>query len=204
MTNTRLKTRQMVLTALFIAIILVQSIIPWLGYLPLGAFAVGAAVQIISVTVAIGALILGPARGALLGFVLGAYALWNAWTHAPVIGGLIFRNPITALVPRILVGLIIGYLYWRFVRNRSLGQQTIWLVGLGALSAFINTFFVLGFTWIGFTVMHTTFTGIPQTGLLGWLIVGVAGFNGIFEIIVSAILVPLIGVPVLTVLRRAE
>ena len=40
MTNTRLKTRQMVLTALFIAIILVQSIIPWLGYLPLGAFAV--------------------------------------------------------------------------------------------------------------------------------------------------------------------
>ena len=58
MTNTRLKTRQMVLTALFIAIILVQSIIPWLGYLPLGAFAVGAAVQIISVTVAIGALII--------------------------------------------------------------------------------------------------------------------------------------------------
>ena len=52
--------------------------------------------------------------------------------------------------------------------------------------------------------MHTTFTGIPQTGLLGWLIVGVAGFNGIFEISVSAILVPLIGVPVLTVLRRAE
>lgn len=110
MTNTRLKTRQMVLTALFIAIILVQSIIPWLGYLPLGAFAVGAAVQIISVTVAIGALILGPARGALLGFVWGAYALWDAWTHAPVIGGLIFRNPITALVPRILVGLVIGYL----------------------------------------------------------------------------------------------
>ena len=37
--------------------------------------------------------------------------------------------------------------------------------------------------------MHTTFTGIPNNHLLGWLILSVAGVNGIVEIIVSAILV---------------
>ena len=32
-------SRHLVLTALFIAIILLQSVVPWLGTLPLGAFA---------------------------------------------------------------------------------------------------------------------------------------------------------------------
>lgn len=195
-------SRHLVLTALFIAIILLQSVVPWLGTLPLGAFAIGAAVTIITFTVAIGAMVLGPRAGALLGFVWGAYSLWHAWTSAPSIGALIFRNPITAIVPRMLVGLIIGYLYWRFVKNRPMGQQTIWLAGLGALSAFVNTFFVLSITWIGFTVMHTTAFGIPHSGLANYLIVSIAGFNGVFEIIVGAILVPLIGIPVLTFFNR--
>ena len=195
-------SRHLVLTALFIAIILLQSVVPWLGTLPLGAFAIGAAVTIITFTVAIGAMVLGPRAGALLGFVWGAYSLWHAWTSAPSIGALIFRNPITAIVPRMLVGLIIGYLYWRFVKNRPMGQQTIWLSGLGALSAFVNTFFVLSITWIGFTVMHTTAFGIPDSGLANYLIVSIAGFNGVFEIIVGAILVPLIGIPVLTFFNR--
>lgn len=195
-------SRHLVLTALFIAIILLQSVVPWLGTLPLGAFAIGAAVTIITFTVAIGAMVLGPRAGALLGSVWGAYSLWHAWTSAPSIGALIFRNPITAIVPRMLVGLIIGYLYWRFVKNRPMGQQTIWLAGLGALSAFVNTFFVLSITWIGFTVMHTTAFGIPDSGLANYLIVSIAGFNGVFEIIVGAILVPLIGIPVLTFFNR--
>ncbi|MDY2522400.1 ECF transporter S component [Weissella confusa] len=195
-------SRHLVLTALFIAIILLQSVVPWLGTLPLGAFAIGAAVTIITFTVAIGAMVLGPRAGALLGFVWGAYSLWHAWTSAPSIGALIFRNPITAIVPRMLVGLIIGYLYWRFVKNRPMGQQTIWLAGLGALSAFVNTFFVLSITWIGFTVMHTTAFEIPDSGLANYLIVSIAGFNGVFEIIVGAILVPLIGIPVLTFFNR--
>ena len=114
------KSRHLVLTALFIAIVLLQSIVPWLGTLPLGAFAIGAAVTIITYTVAIGAMILGPKTGALLGFVWGAYSLWHAWSSVPSIGALIFRNPITALIPRIMVGFLIGYLYQKFVQHREL------------------------------------------------------------------------------------
>ncbi|MGY4841686.1 ECF transporter S component [Weissella cibaria] len=201
--NTRqTSSRHLVLTALFIAIILLQSIVPWLGTLPLGAFAIGAAVTIITFTVAIGAMVLGPKTGALLGFIWGAYSLWHAWTSVPSIGALIFRNPITAIAPRMLVGVIIGYLYWRFVKERPIAPQSAWLVGLGALSAFINTALVLSLTWIGFKVMNTSFTGIPDSGLANWLIISIAGFNGIFEMIVGAILVPLIGIPVLTAFNR--
>ncbi|WP_288572287.1 ECF transporter S component [uncultured Weissella sp.] len=192
------KSRHLVLTALFIAIVLLQSIVPWLGTLPLGAFAIGAAVTIITYTVAIGAMILGPKTGALLGFVWGAYSLWHAWSSVPSIGALIFRNPITALIPRIMVGFLIGYLYQKFVQHRELKKQGPWLVVLGGFSALINTTLVLLITWVSFKVMDTSFTGIPSTNLAQWLIVSIAGFNGIFEIIAGAILVPLIGLPILT------
>lgn len=196
------KSRQLVLTALFIGIVLLQSIVPWLGTLPLGAFAIGAAVTIITYTVAIGSMVLGPKGGALLGFVWGAYSLWHAWSSVPSIGALIFRNPVTALVPRIMVGFLIGYLYHRFVQQRDFKQQGIWLSILGGLSALINTTLVLAITWISFTIMDTSFTGIPHTNLAQWLLVSIAGFNGIFEIIVGAILVPLIGMPVLTYMKK--
>ncbi|ATF41479.1 ECF transporter S component [Weissella paramesenteroides] len=196
------KSRHLVLTALFIAIVLLQSIVPWLGTLPLGAFAIGAAVTIITYTVAIGAMILGPKTGALLGFVWGAYSLWHAWSSVPSIGALIFRNPITALIPRIMVGFLIGYLYQKFVQHRELKKQGPWLVVLGGFSALINTTLVLLITWVSFKVMDTSFTGIPSTNLAQWLIVSIAGFNGIFEIIAGAILVPLIGLPILTYFKN--
>lgn len=196
------KSRHLVLTALFIAIVLLQSIMPWLGTLPLGAFAIGAAVTIITYTVAIGAMILGPKTGALLGFVWGAYSLWHAWSSVPSIGALIFRNPITALIPRIMVGFLIGYLYQKFVQHRELKKQGPWLVVLGGFSALINTTLVLLITWVSFKVMDTSFTGIPSTNLAQWLIVSIAGFNGIFEIIAGAILVPLIGLPILTYFKN--
>ena len=196
------KSRHLVLTALFIAIVLLQSIVPWLGTLPLGAFAIGAAVTIITYTVAIGAMILGPKTGALLGFVWGAYSLWHAWSSVPSIGALIFRNPITALVPRIIVGFLIGYLYQKFVQHRELKKQGPWLIVLGGFSALVNTTLVLLITWVSFKVMDTSFTGIPSTNLAQWLIVTIAGFNGIFEIIAGAILVPLIGLPILTYFKN--
>ncbi|MFP7153191.1 ECF transporter S component [Weissella paramesenteroides] len=196
------KSRHLVLTALFIAIVLLQSIVPWLGTLPLGAFAIGAAVTIITYTVAIGAMILGPKTGALLGFVWGVYSLWHAWSSVPSIGALIFRNPITALIPRIMVGFLIGYLYQKFVQHRELKKQGPWLVVLGGFSALINTTLVLLITWVSFKVMDTSFTGIPSTNLAQWLIVSIAGFNGIFEIIAGAILVPLIGLPILTYFKN--
>ena len=150
----------------------------------------------------IGAMVLGPKTGALLGFVWGAYSLWHAWASVPSIGALIFRNPITALVPRIMVGLLTGYLYQKFVQQYELKKQGPGLAILGSLSAVINTTLVLLITWLSFTVMDTSFTGIPNTNLAQWLIVSIAGFNGIFEIIAGAILVPLIGLPIMTYFKN--
>lgn len=79
-----------------------------------------------------------------------------------------FRNPLTALVPRILVGLIIGSPLAFFKDSSGANKaDCFYRIGVDWLHLLIQRF-VLLFTWLGFTVMHTTFTGIPNNHLLGY------------------------------------
>ena len=67
------KTFQMVLTALFTAIIIIMAFVPYLGYINL----VVIKATLIHVPVIIGSIILGPKKGAFLGSVFGATSLIN-------------------------------------------------------------------------------------------------------------------------------
>lgn len=85
------KTKYLVVTTFFMAIVLVQMIVPWLGMLPLGAFVGGASATIIQFTVAIAAIILGPKYGAFIGGFWGVLSFINALTHPGTIGSLMFQ-----------------------------------------------------------------------------------------------------------------
>ena len=190
MTNNR--TKYLVLTIFFMAIVIIQVVVPWLGYIPLGAFVVGAAPTIIQFTVAIAAIILGARWGTFIGAFWGLITLWQAWSTPGTIGSLIFQNPITAIVPRLLMGFLIGWLFNQLLRGKSARIQVVGLAFLGALAALINTVGVVLSTAVGFKVMHTNFTGVPTDNILGWL-VSIVAFNGIFEVITGVILVTIIG-----------
>ncbi|ADG40005.1 MULTISPECIES: ECF transporter S component [Leuconostoc] len=190
MTNNR--TKYLVMAIFFMAIVIIQVVVPWLGYIPLGAFIVGAAPTIIQFTVAIAAIILGARWGAFMGAFWGLITLWQAWSTPGTIGSLIFQNPITAIVPRLLMGFLIGWLFNQLLRGKSARIQVFGLASLGALAALLNTVGVVLSTAVGFTVMHTNFTGVPTENILGWL-VSIVAFNGIFEVITGAILVTIIG-----------
>lgn len=199
---TNKKTAYYIVTTLFVAIVLLQMLIPWLGIMPLGAFIIGASATIIQFTVALSGIILGPKYGAVVGFFWGGLSFINALTHPGTIGSLMFQNPATAFIPRILVGLVIGWLFNYFLRQRPIATRTIGLGILGVLAALVNTVGVVILTTIGFTVMHTNFTGIPNHNILSWLI-AIVSFNAIFEMIVGFILVMLIGNILLPIAERA-
>ncbi|MEX0380415.1 ECF transporter S component [Leuconostoc sp. MS02] len=200
MTNPKIK--YYVVATLFVAIVLLQMVVPWLGVMPLGAFVIGASATIIQFTVALAGILLGPKYGALVGFFWGMMSFINALTHPGTIGSLMFQNPFTALVPRILVGLLVGFLFNHFLRKRSATVRTIGLGVLGVLAALINTIGVVILTVVGFTIMHTNFTGIPDQNLLQWLI-GIVSFNAIFEMIVGFILVTVVGNILLPIAERS-
>ncbi|MCM1267969.1 MAG: ECF transporter S component [Bacteroidales bacterium] len=126
------KTYELVLTALFTAIIVIMAFTP-LGYIPL----VVINATIIHIPVILGALFLGPKKGAFLGFVFGLTSLINntinpatasAFVFSPVLAARmagaagIFKSLYICFVPRILVG-VTPYFVWLLIRRIVKGEN---------------------------------------------------------------------------------
>ena len=132
------KTYELVLIALFTAIIVIMAFTP-LGYIPL----VVINATIIHIPVILGALFLGPKKGAFLGFVFGLTSFINntfkaatasAFVFSPVLAynvvGVsgIFKSLYICFVPRILVGVVPYFVYILIRRALKSEQKTARIV----------------------------------------------------------------------------
>lgn len=140
------KTYELVLTALFTAIIVIMAFTP-LGYIPL----VVINATVIHIPVILGALFLGPKKGAFLGFVFGLTSFINntfkavtasAFVFSPVLAANVvgmsgvFKSIYICFVPRILVG-IIPYFVYILIRNLLKSEQKVWRVVINAVVSFV-------------------------------------------------------------------
>ena len=140
------KTYELVLTALFTAIITIMAFTP-LGYIPL----VVINATIIHIPVILGALFLGPKKGAFLGFVFGLTSFINntfkaatasAFVFSPILAadviGIsgVFKSMYICFVPRILVGILPYYVYI-LIRRLMKSEQKVWRVVLNAAISII-------------------------------------------------------------------
>ncbi|WP_054746352.1 ECF transporter S component [Amylolactobacillus amylophilus] len=100
-------TFNLTLIAIFTAIIFLQAFVPNLGYIVIVPTL--PAITTIVLTVSIGGSLLGPCQGAILGLIWGLISLYMAYTRATdPITLLLFQNPVIAVVPRALVGVLSG------------------------------------------------------------------------------------------------
>ncbi|GAP03679.1 ECF transporter S component [Fructobacillus tropaeoli] len=185
-----MKTKRFVATTVFVAIVLLQSFVPFLGSLPLGAFVIGAFVTIVPMTAVLAGILLGPRSGLVVGLFWGLTSWVRNLMHPGTIGSLIFSNPVTALVPRLMVGLLAGYLAGLVLKKARLPWWGFFL--LGAFGALLNTALVILSTTVAFKLFPVSGMGIPHAHLFTWL-VGILGFNSGFEMIANGLLVLLIG-----------
>jgi uncharacterized membrane protein len=118
-------TLYMAQVALLSAIIIIMAFTP-LGYLRTPALSI----TFLTVPVAVGAIILGPKAGAILGAVFGLTSFTMAVTAGGFAGMLLQINPLgtlfTCLVPRILEGFLCGVIF-----------QALHRIGLKKASYFI-------------------------------------------------------------------
>ena len=141
--NTNKKMFGMVLTALFVAIIVIMAFTP-LGYIPL----VVINATIIHIPVILGSLFCGPKRGAFLGFVFGFTsfikntfmpASLSAFVFSPVlamdVAGLsgVFKSIFICFVPRILVGVVPYFVYVLVRKALESEKRTVWGTVLNAV-----------------------------------------------------------------------
>lgn len=187
MKNTR--TLTMAQLALFSAIIVILTFTPFVGYIPLGI----TRATIIHIPVIIGSILLGPKKGAFLGFVFGLTSLLNntinptitSFTFTPFYAGGNLWSLVVCFVPRILVG-VVPYFVYLGVKKLT-HRETLPLMLSGLAGSMTNTVLVMGMIWLFFGNAYAQAKEVPVATLYQ-VILGVVGVNGVLEAIVAAIL----------------
>ena len=174
------KTAELVLTALFAAIIIIMAFTP-LGYIPL----VVINATIIHIPVILGALFCGPKKGGFLGFIFGLTSFikntvmpssLSAFVFSPVLAASmvgtsgIFKSAFICFVPRILVGILPYYVYLGVRKAVTSENKKVWSTVLNVL---IGLFLIVGCR----AFINKVFSGNPLSAAIAIsVIVGVVVF----------------------------
>lgn len=191
------KTLSMVMTALFMAIILIMAFVPNLGYINL----IVIKATLIHVPVIVGGIVLGPKKGALLGTVFGITSLINntfnpsilSFAFSPFysfsgIGGNFF-SLVIAIVPRVLTGIVPYFVYkgtLSLLKFRK-GSKTLSLTIACGAGSFTNTLLVMNLIYFCFRDEFATVKNIAIDTVYT-AILGIIAANGIPEAIVAIVL----------------
>jgi len=187
----------MVSVALMSAIVVVLANTP-LGLIPLPI----TKATTVHIPVILGAILLGPTAGAILGGVFGICSMISN-TMTPALTSFAFSPFLsTTGIPgalkaiwvsvgcRILIGLIAGWL-WVFLK-RFKKKQMVWLAVTGFAGSMVNTISVMGSIYFLFAEQYAQAKEVAVSAVWG-LIMGTVTVSGIPEAIIAAILVSVIG-----------
>ncbi|WP_297711815.1 ECF transporter S component [Clostridium sp.] len=190
-TNSRSKTRRLVLIGALGGISIFLGI-SGLGLIRLPIFSL----TIMHIPVIIGAILEGPVVGIAVGLIFGLFSMYQNIT-APGLTSFIFWNPIIALIPRILIGIVA---YYSFKLLKSKIKSTGVCAGIASILATLtNTIGVLGLTYLLYLDKYAQAREISRDAVAGTLLtVGLT--NGIPEAMVSA----LITIPIVVTMLKMK
>ena len=192
-------TRWIALMALFIAIQLFLNV-TGIGLIPLPIIK-GTTLHI---PVIVGAIVLGPMAGGILGGVFGLCSIWNN-TMTPALLSFAFSPYIAAqetgamgalkslwivLGCRILIGVVSGWLWIGLKKLRV--NDFVALPVVGAAGALTNTILVMGSIYLLLSPEYAAAKSIPVEAVLG-AVMGTVATSGVVEAIGAVILVTAIG-----------
>ncbi|MHA8110075.1 ECF transporter S component [Lactobacillaceae bacterium Melli_B4] len=191
------KSYQLVARSIFIALILIQTTIPGLGYLPIGPLSL----TIIPITVIIAAILLGTKDGMLIGGIWGLITFVRAffWPTSPL-AQYVFVNPLVSVLPRILIGAVAGLLYNR-LKNYNFKKTS--LVSIGIAGSLTNTILLLGMVYVFYHNYAQQLYHVNVGALLPYLLT-VLGTNGVLEAILAGVITPIIALPLIKYVKKAK
>ena len=199
-------TRWMVSVALMAAIVIVLANTP-LGMIQLPIIKA----TTVHIPVILGAILLGPGAGAILGAVFGICSLVSN-TMAPTLLSFAFSPFLsTTGIPgalkaiwisvgcRILIGVVAGWLWVIFTKIKL--NQFIALPIVGFVGSMVNTVTVMGSIYFLFAQQYAEAKEVALTAVFG-LVMGTVTASGIPEAIAAAILVLALGKVLVVVFRK--
>lgn len=201
-------TSYMVQLALMIALVVAVSFIPILGYIPL----VVIKATTVHIPVIIGAILLGPKAGAVLGLTMGITSIIKN-TIEPSLTSFVFspfvpmpgtdsgdlRALLIALLPRMMIGVVAGVVYKLVSHFDKKGFVACGSAAL--LGSLTNTALVLGGIYVMFGKQYAQAINVAFE-VLGTYIMGIVATNGLAEAAVAVMLCVLIIRPLINALNR--
>lgn len=197
MKQKKLDTRYMATLAMLCGVLLVMGI-TGIGFIP---FPVIKATTM-HIPVILGAVLLGPSAGGVLGGVFGLCSIWVNTTSPGLLSfafspfmtteGLpgVVKSLWIALGCRILFGIIAGWLWKLF--KKILKQDYAALPVIAAVSTLCHTILVMGSIYFLLAQQYAEAKNVAITAVFG-LVMGTVTASGIPEAIIAAILVTVIG-----------
>lgn len=172
-TKQKFNTKYMVELAMMIAIIIIMSFTP-LGYLPVGVFQL----TLLTVPVAIGAILLGPEGGAICGLAFGLTSFYKGMT------GVLFQiNPIglfvTAVLTRTLEGFLTGCIFKGLYKFKKIRPVSFFLSSLAC--PVLNTILYMSCIVLFFYHTETVQSWAPNAKNPFLFVVAVVGVQALVE-----------------------
>ena len=201
-------TRYLVTLALFCGIVLMMGM-TGIGFIPLPVIKA----TTMHIPVILGAVLLGPTAGAVLGTVFG---LCSIWTNTVTPGLLSFafspfmssegmlgvcKSIWIALGCRVLFGYSAGWLWKLF--KQSLKKDYLALPVTASFATVLHTVFVMGSIYFLLAQQYADAKNVGISAVFG-LIMGTVTASGIPEAIVAAVLVTAIGKALLHLMERMK
>lgn len=178
------KTRQMAQSAILIAIVLVMAFTP-LGYLRVGPLSI----TFLTIPVAIGAVILGPGGGALLGFVFGMTSFLQCFGMDAFGTALMAINPFSTFIMCVVTRTLMGWLAGLIFRLLNRGGAA--LRGLATAVSCVscpvlNTLFFMSTLYLFFGRSDALLEAYGSMSFFGFLFTAVT-LNSILELVATLV-----------------
>lgn len=208
MKQNNMDVRRMTLLAMFSGVLLVMGM-TGIGFIPLPLIKA----TTMHIPVILGAILLGPSGGALLGAVFGLCSIW-ANTTTPSILAFAFSPFMTtegfvgvlkslwiALGCRILLGVFAGLL-WQGLKKTKVSENMAFPI-TAATATIFHTLMVMGSIYVLLAEQYAAAKNVAFSAVFG-LIMGTVTASGIPEAIAAAVLVTVIGKVLLRILKRSR
>ena len=189
------KTYRIAILGILSAFIIIQTFVPFLGNIPIPPLNP----TIIHITVIVAAFVLSTKDGMLVGLVWGLARMVKAYTlPASPLDLLLWTNPVIAVVPRVMVGLVAGLIFHAFLKRKQEKRGMVIAAGLGSLT---NTVLVLGFIALFYGNEYATALNVDPSNLLK-VLAGIVATNGIGEAVAAGLIAPFIAKALMKVRRK--
>lgn len=201
-------THTMALLAMLCGVLLVMGM-TGIGFIPLPLIKA----TTMHIPVILGAILLGPGAGAVLGGLFGLCSIWVNTTTPGLLSfafspfmsteGLlgVLKSLWIALGCRILFGLIAGWL-WMLIK-RFVKQDYAALSITAALASICHTLLVMGSIYVLLASQYAAAKNVAISAVFG-LVMGTVTASGIPEAIAAAVLVTVVGKSLLHLMMRMK